>query len=48
MQDLNSVIATIKSLIEFKRDPSKGQDKKMGNSDKGEGDRDKSPKKQTF
>ena len=34
-----------KSLIEFKREPSKGQGKKIGGSSKGGGDPDKSPKK---
>jgi len=45
VQDIISAIAAVESLIEFKRESSKGQGKKIGGSDKGGGDRDKSPKK---
>jgi len=45
LQDLTSAIAAAKSLIELKREFSKGQGKKTGGSDKGGGDWDKSPKK---
>jgi len=45
MQDLASAIATVELLIGFKREFSKGQGKKIGDNDKGGGDRDKHPKK---
>jgi len=45
MQDLTFAIATTESLIEFKRQSSKGQGKKTGGSGKGGGDRDKCLKK---
>jgi len=42
VQDLASTIAATKSLIEFRRESLKGQGKKIGDSDKGARDRDKS------
>ena len=45
VQDLASAIGAAESLIEFKRDSSKGQGKKAGGNDKGGGDQDKTTKK---
>jgi len=45
VQDLTSEIAAAKSLIEFKRESLKGQEKKTRGSSKGGPDRDKFPKK---
>ena len=45
VQDLASAIGAAESLIEFKRDSSKGQGKKAEGNGKGGGDQDKTPKK---
>jgi len=45
VQDLASAIGAAESLIEFKRDSSKGQGKKARVNDKGQGEQDKTPKK---
>ena len=45
VQDLASAIATAESLIELKRDPSKGRSKKGHEDSDSEGDRDLSPKR---
>ena len=45
VQDLASAIAAAESLIELKRDSSKGQSKKGHEDSDSEGDRDHSPKK---
>lgn len=43
MQDLASAVAAVESLNEYKRDPLKGQGKKISGGGKGGGGRDKSP-----
>jgi len=45
VQDLASTIAAAESLIELKRDSSKGQSKKANEDSDSEGDRDRSPKR---
>jgi len=45
VQDLSSAIAAAESLIELKRDSSKGRSKKALEDSDSEGDRDHSPKK---
>jgi len=45
VQDLASAIATAESLIELKRDSSKGRSKKANEDSDSEGDRDRSPKR---
>jgi len=45
VQDLASAIVAAESLIEFKRDSSKGQSKKVRGNGKGAGEQEKIPKK---
>jgi len=45
VQNLASAIAAVESLIEFNKESSKGQNKKISGSDKGRGDWDKSPRR---
>jgi len=44
VQDIVSVITVAKTLVEFKRESSKAQNKKTSNNGKGGGNWDKSPK----
>jgi len=45
VQDLSSAITVVESLIEFKRESSKGRGKKNHEGSDNEGDRDNSPKR---